>query len=115
MQRITVVYGGEDSRSLMYQSEFPVVIGGDDNSTLLHFSFPQGYESLTKVVIFDIRIHDDNGNYIFAEYPLDNNDDLLLPSELTSAGRGRTGNFKLKVYGENYVEQSKQLGITFGR
>lgn len=115
MQTINVVYGGEDTRTLQYQAEKPVSVSGDNNSTTLHFIFPEGYTEYTKTVIFDVRIRDEDANMIYAQYPLDNNDDLLLPLELTQAAKGKCIPFKLKITGNDYTEQSLGLGINFSR
>lgn len=115
MQTINVVYGGEDTRSLQYQSDKPVSVSGDNNSTTLHFIFPEGYTEYDKTVIFDVRIYDEDANFVYAQYPLDANDDLLLPIELTQAGKGKTVQFKLKMTGQQYTEQSLGLAITFSR
>lgn len=50
-----------------------------------------------------------------AEYPLDENDNLLLPLELTKAGRGKTVQFKLIIKGTDYTETSLGLAIKFSR
>lgn len=56
MQTINVLYGGEDTRSLSYQSEKPHCVKGDNNSTTLHFIFPEDYSSYQKKIVFDVKV-----------------------------------------------------------
>lgn len=56
MQTINILYGGEDTRSLRYLDAKPVSVSGDENSTRLHFIFPEGYTDYEKSVYFDVVI-----------------------------------------------------------
>ena len=56
MQTINILYGGEDTRSLRYLNAKPVSVSGDENSTRLHFIFPEGYTDYEKSVFFDVVI-----------------------------------------------------------
>lgn len=56
MQTINILYGGEDTRSLRYLDAKPVSVSGDENSTRLHFIFPEGYTDYEKSVFFDVVI-----------------------------------------------------------
>lgn len=58
MQTINILYGGEDTRTLQYLNARPVSVSGDENSTRLHFIFPEGYTDYEKSVFFDVVINE---------------------------------------------------------
>lgn len=57
MPTATVLYGGSDTRLLKYQTSVPVCHKGDNNSTILHFVFPDGYTDYLKKIKFNVKIY----------------------------------------------------------